>query len=143
MATSGAYGRRMSEHANIIDGGSPVSAVSAFDIETASPSADLETLAKHMARNDVGALVIESHKGEMSILTERDIVHAVAFDVDAWAVDVMTRDVIEVKSTTTIADAAQTMLTAGVRHLLVRREDGAIGITSIRDLVGPLLETVD
>ncbi|MEZ5246929.1 MAG: CBS domain-containing protein [Acidimicrobiales bacterium] len=132
----------MSEHASKIDALSPVAAVTAFDMETASPSADLETLARHMSRNDVGALVIEDHNGEVAILTERDIVHAIAFDVDAWAVDVMTRDVIEVASTTTIADAAETMRTAGVRHLLVRRADGALGITSIRDLLGPLVDTV-
>ena len=133
----------MSEHANIIDSESPVAAVTAFDIESASPSDDLETLARHMARNDVGALVIESSNGEKAILTERDIVHAIAFDVDAWAVDVMTRDVIEVASTTSVADAAETMRTAGVRHLLVRQPDGTVGITSIRDLLGPLLDSVD
>jgi predicted transcriptional regulator len=132
----------MSENTSNIDAESPVAAVTAFDIETASPSAELETLARQMARNDVGALVIQSHDGEVAILTERDIMHAVAFDIDAWAVDVMTRDVIEVASTTTIADAAETMRTAGVRHLLVRRADGKLGITSIRDLLGPLLDTV-
>lgn len=119
-----------------------MAAVTAFDIEMASPSDDLETLARHMSRNDVGALVIAGTNGEMSILTERDIVHAVAFDVDAWAVDVMTRDVIEVASTTTIADAAETMRTAGVRHLLVRKADATVGVTSMRDLVGPLLDSV-
>lgn len=133
----------MSEHVSKIDAESPVAAVTAFDIETANPSDDLETLAGQMARNDVGALVIDSTHSGISILTERDIVHAIAFDVDAWAVDVMTRDVIEVASTTTIADAAETMRTAGVRHLLVRKADGTIGITSIRDLLGPLLDTVD
>ena len=132
-----------SEHASIIGADSPVAAVTAFDLETASPSADLETLARHMARNDVGALVIQATNGDTAILTERDIVHAVAFDVDAWAVDVMTRDVIEVASTISIADAAETMRTAGVRHLLVRRADGALGITSMRDVIGPLLDSVD
>lgn len=132
----------MSEHASNIDAESPVAAVTTFDIETASPTADLETLARQMARNDVGALVIESRDGEMAILTERDIVHAIAFDASAWALDVMTRDVIEVASTTTIADAAETMRTAGVRHLLVRRADRALGITSMRDLLGPLLDTI-
>ena len=126
-----------------VDANSPVAAVSTFDIETASPSDDLETLAARMARNDVGALVIEGTDGACSILTERDVVHAFAFDVDAWAVDCMTRDVIEVASSTSIADAADTMLVAGVRHLLVRRGDGVLGITSIRDLLGPLLDSVD
>ena len=132
----------MSEHTSNIDAESPVAAVTAFDIETASQSADLETLARQMSRNDVGALVIQGHNSEVAILTERDVVHAIAFDLDAWSVDVMTRDVIEVASTTTIADAAETMRTAGVRHLLVRRADGGLGITSMRDLLGPLLDTV-
>jgi len=133
----------MSEHVSAVDAESPVAAVTAFDLETASQSDDLETLARHMNRNQVGALVVVGHDGSTSILTERDIVRAVALDADAWAVDVMTRDVVEVASTTTIADAADIMLVAGVRHLLVRRDDGALGITSIRDLLGPLLESAD
>jgi CBS domain-containing protein len=133
----------MSEHGSTIDAKSPVAAVASFDLETASRSDDLETLARHMDRSDVGALVVIGHDGSSSIVTERDIVRAVASDIDAWAIDVMTRDVVEVSSTTSIADAADTMLVAGVRHLLVRRADDTVGITSIRDLLAPLLESAD
>ncbi len=133
----------MSEPAPAIDATCPVASVTAFDMEMASQSDDLETLARHMDRSSVGALVVGGHEGATSIVTERDIVRAVATDPAAWAIDVMTRDVVEVASTTPIADAADTMLVAGVRHLLVRREDGALGITSIRDLLGPLLDSVD
>ena len=113
-----------SEHASIIGADSPVAAVTAFDLETASPSADLETLARHMARNDVGALVIQATNGDTAILTERDIVHAVAFDVDAWAVDVMTRDVIEVASAGSLAAEAGLVCRRGVCRLVGVGADG-------------------
>lgn len=133
----------MSQHLDRIDADCPVSAVTAFDVETARASDDLETLARHMARSQVGALAIEMVDGGTGIVTERDIVHALAFDLASWAVDVMTRDVVEVASTTSVADAAEVMRTAGVRHLLVRRADGAAGIVSIRDLLGPLLDSLE
>lgn len=136
------YPDRMSQNLNTVGGSSPVAAVTAFAIESASPSDDVQTLARQMADRGVGALLVQGHAGELSIVTERDIVHAVASGDHAWAVDVMTRDVIEVASTTTIADAAETMRVAGVRHLLVRRDDDAVGIASIRDLLGPLLDSI-
>jgi len=132
----------MPQHLNVVDGSSPIAAVTAFAVESADPSDDIATLARQMADRGVGALLVQGRDGELNIVTERDIVKAVASGDHAWAVDVMTRDVIEVAATTAIVDAAETMRVAGVRHLLVRREDEAVGIASIRDLLGPLLDSI-
>ncbi len=123
-----------------IGANSPISAVTAFDVATADAGDNLSSLAKTMNDNDIGALLITGHNGDIAILTERDLVRSLAEDTDAWAVDCMTRDVIIADADTSIADAAETMLVAGVRHLVIRRSDGSLGIASMRDLIGPLLD---
>jgi CBS domain-containing protein len=130
------------ETSSDIGANSPISAVTAFDVATADAGDNLSSLAKTMNDNDIGALLITGHNGDIAILTERDLVRSLAEDTDAWAVDCMTRDVIVADSETSIADAAETMLVAGVRHLVIRRSDGSLGIASMRDLVGPLLDEI-
>ena len=125
-----------------IGANSPIAAVTAFDVATADAGDNLSTLATIMTDNDIGALLVTGHNGDVAILTERDLVRSLAEDTDAWAVDCMTRDVIIADSDTSIADAAETMLVAGVRHLVVRKGDGSLGIASMRDVVGPLLDEI-
>ena len=57
-----------------------------------------------------------------------------------WAVDVMTRDTIMIEPDATIEAAAELMLEAGVRHLVVDDSEGdRYGVVSVRDLLDPLL----
>ena len=99
-------------------------------------------LAKKMRAEHVGALFVEGHDGQIAILTERDLVHAFADDYGdaAWAVDCMSRDLVSVPGATSIADAAEMMLVADIRHIIVEREDGTFGIASVRDLIRPLID---
>ena len=129
-----------------VDAESPLATISTFDVATADAGDTLAALSRQMNDNDVGALLVQGHDTDpdaVAILTERDLVRSFAEDSDAWAVDCMTRDVIIADSTMSIADAAEMMLVAGVRHLVVRRPDGALGIASMRDLFGPLLDSLD
>jgi CBS domain-containing protein len=133
-----------SQDLRTIDPDSPVSAVAAFDVEYAEPSDHLSDVARRMQNHHIGALFVRQREGGVAILTERDIVRAVADGSDAaWAVDCMTRDLISVPADTSIADAADTVLTANIRHLAVEREDGVLGIVSIKDLLEPLVDTTD
>lgn len=122
----------------------PVRAVTAFDPICAAPGDDLAAMARLMAEHNCGALLVNLHGGGVALVSERDVVRALAADNEAaWAVDVMARQVIEISPDDSIADAAELMLEAGVRHLLVRDEleDGALrlGIVSVRDLIDPIL----
>lgn len=132
----------MTDHLTDLDGDSPISAVATFDVATARPSDDLTTLAGKMRAEHVGALFVEGHEGQTAILTERDLVHAFADDYgdSAWAVDCMSRDLVCVPGSTPIADAAEMMLVADIRHIVVEREDGVLGIASVRDLIRPLVD---
>ncbi len=130
----------MNRHLGDLDGGSPTSAVTTFDPIRALPADDLTTLAQKMREAHVGALFVKDHDGRLAIISERDIVHAIADSSTAWAVDCMTRDLISVPGATPIADAAEIMLTAQIRHIAVEREDGVMGIASVRDLLRPLID---
>ena len=132
----------MTEHLTDLDGNSPISSVATFEVARADPSADLTALAKKMREEHVGALFIEGHDGKVAILTERDLVHAFAdeYGDSAWAVDCMSRDIVSVPGSTSVADAAEMMLVAEIRHIVVERDDGTLGIASVRDLLRPLID---
>ena len=133
-----------SHHLNEVDADSPIAAITAFDVATAEAGDDLPRLARRFRANDVGALLIPRRDGSCGIVTERDVVDALADDDDnSWAADCMTRDVIAVPSTMSIADAAEVLLTAGVRHLVVEHENGSLGVASMRDMLRPLLDSAD
>jgi CBS domain-containing protein len=127
-----------------LDSTSPVSAVTCFDPLTAEPGDDLHALARKMRDGDCSALLVQGRDDHVAIVTERDVVRALAEGTDAaWAVDVMSRDLIVVPGDTPIVEATATMIEAGSRHLAVARADGMIGITSIRDLAAVLVDCVD
>ena len=131
----------MTAYLDRLDRWSPVGSVTTFDPVAAVPADDMTELARMMTEVDCGSLIIRGPDDQTSIVTERDIVRAVAGGAtEAWAADVMSRDVVIVPADLSIAEAAATMLEAGIRHLVVEREDGALGVTSIRDLVDALLD---
>jgi len=127
-----------------LDRWSPVGSVTTFEPVAAVPADDMTELARLMTEVDCGSLIVKGPDDQTAIVTERDIVRAVAGGAtEAWAADVMSRDVVTVPADLTIAEAAATMLEAGIRHLVVERADGALGVTSIRDLVDALLSEDD
>ena len=121
---------------------SPVAAVTAFDVAFVDPGSHLDALAKRFVSENVGALLVRDHDNQVAVVTERDVVCALAEDRDAWVTDCMTREIISVPAETSVADAAETMIVAGVRHLVVDHRDGSVGFVSIRDLLPPLLDSL-
>jgi len=127
-----------------VDANSPVRSITSFDPLHGESGDDALAVAHRMHEAHCGALLVADSAGETGIVTERDVVRAVAIGaVDRPVLELMTRDLIVVPGDMTIADAALTMHQAGVRHLAVDRGDGVLGITSIRDLIEPLLDTID
>jgi len=127
-----------------VDADSPVRSITSFDPLHGESGDDTSSVARRMHEAHCGALLVEDASGETGIVTERDVVRALAGgQLDTPAAELMTRDLIVVPGDMTIADAALVMHQAGVRHLAVDRGDGVLGITSIRDLIEPLLDTID
>ncbi|HZS24393.1 MAG TPA: CBS domain-containing protein [Gaiellaceae bacterium] len=105
---------------------------------TVEATTPLAKAAERMCDRDVGAILVLSGDTVSGILTERDVLRAVAqggvegTNVAAW----MTRDPETVESEESTRQAASIMIHGGFRHLPV--VDGAgkpVGIVSIRDLM--------
>jgi len=97
----------------------------------------LTELARRMRANRVGALPVGDGDVLRGIVTERDIVQAVADGVveTALAGERMSPDPALVGPAEDCADAALRMLELGVRHLLVTEHGAVTGVVSARDLL--------
>lgn len=111
---------------------------------TVAAEATLGEAAASMAERGVGAVVVLEGDSIAAILTERDVLKAVAAGQDGSAAisDWMTRhpDTIEPEDTTD--HAASLMIHGGFRHLPVVEDGKVVGILSIRDLMKLALEDV-
>jgi CBS domain-containing protein len=112
---------------------------------TVDPGASLRRAAKVMTDRGVGCAVVVEKEKVAGIVTERDILRAVADDRimdDATVEDVMTRDVVSGAPGWEIVRAVKTMTEGGFRHLLVMEMDDPVGIVSLRDLMDSMVELV-
>jgi CBS domain-containing protein len=109
---------------------------------TVAADATLGEAAAAMAARGVGAVVVLEGDAIAAILTERDVMKAVAggHDGSAPVADWMTRhpDTIEPEDTTD--HAASLMIHGGFRHLPVVAGGKVVGIVSIRDLMRVALD---
>jgi CBS domain-containing protein len=109
---------------------------------TVPADASLGEAAARMAERGVGAVVILEGDSIAAILTERDVMKAVAAGNDGSAPvsEWMTKrpDTIEPDDTTD--HAATLMIHGGFRHLPVVEEGKVVGIVSIRDLMRVALD---
>lgn len=112
---------------------------------TIDPNSTLRRAAKVMTDRGVGAAVVVEREKVAGIITERDILHAIAHEQnldDTKVTDVMTRDVVSGAPGWDIVKAAQTMAEGGFRHLLVMEMDDPVGIVSLRDLMDAMSSLV-
>jgi CBS domain-containing protein len=107
------------------------------DILTADPADSIGEAAQKMTERGVGSIVVSDYGRMIGILTERDVLKAVAGRVhssEARVREWMTSDPVTVAPSTPVEEAGRIMLEAGFRHLPVVEEDRPVGIVSIRDL---------
>jgi CBS domain-containing protein len=112
---------------------------------TVDPGASLRRAAKVMTDRGVGCAVVVENEKVAGIVTERDILLAVADDKimdDAKVEDVMTRDVVSGAPGWDVLRAVKTMTDGGFRHLLVMEMNDPVGIVSLRDLMDSMAELV-
>jgi CBS domain-containing protein len=106
---------------------------------TATPNETLGALAALLHARRVGALVVLDNDRVVGIVSERDVIRAVAEEgAAALAKPVsafMTRDVHFAEPSDTVDQLLATMTDRRVRHLPVCKSDRLIGIVSIGDLV--------
>ena len=112
------------------------------DLLSIEPDAPLTEAARRMAERGVGAVVVLDGERLSGILTERDLLKAVAGGLleDARVSDWMTRHPETIEPGDETDHAASLMIHGGFRHLPVVDGDRAVGILSIRDLMRVALE---
>ncbi|HEU0041713.1 MAG TPA: CBS domain-containing protein [Jiangellaceae bacterium] len=106
---------------------------------TDSTSATLRAAAELMWRQQTGSLVIVDGDQIVGIVTERDVLKAVAAGLNADEVsvgDAMTREVVTTDTETPVRDAARIMAQHWIRHLPVVHNGELVGIVSQRDVTG-------
>lgn len=113
-----------------------------------APEACLRAAARAMTEHDVGVAVVEDLDEMVGIVSERDLVRAMAkgLDLDLTRVDdVMTRDVVTVGPDWEIYEATAEMAAHHIRHLIVQGGGRVLGVLSVRDvlLAGQRVELTD
>lgn len=113
------------------------------DLVTIGSEATVVEAARQMAARRVGAILVLGETGVCGILTERDVLQAVALGLtdEARVSEWMTRNPETVAASDTTEHAAVLMLHGGFRHLPVTGEGGElVGILSIRDVMGVAIQ---
>jgi CBS domain-containing protein len=102
---------------------------------------DLADAAKKMWEQQTGSLLVMDGERVAGIITERDILKAVAEgdDLNSTTVrDRMATDVITAHPSTSLREAAALMTEHWIRHLPVVESGTLVGVVSQRDLAGVL-----
>jgi CBS domain-containing protein len=109
------------------------------DFLTVAPEDTLGEVAERMTGKNVGAVIVKDHGRLIGILTERDMLRAMAARVhtsDARVRSFMTADPLTASPDMDLEEAAKVMLDNGFRHLPVVEGESVIGIASLRRVLG-------
>jgi CBS domain-containing protein len=120
----------------VIEGQEPVTAATDMTVSEA---------ARLMRERNIGALMVVESERLVGVFTERDALFRVLAetrDVSTTRLsDVMTRNPTTIDPASGFTHALQMMHDGGYRHLPVVDQGRVIGIVSVRDALGPELET--
>jgi CBS domain-containing protein len=106
---------------------------------TDSTTDTLRSAAERMWREQTGSLLVLAGGQLAGIITERDLLRAVALGADpatATVDEAMTTEVFTVPPDMALLDAAREMATRWIRHLPVEDEGRLVGMVSMRDVTG-------
>jgi CBS domain-containing protein len=106
---------------------------------TVGPGHTIRNAAAAMARRNVGAaVVLDPEAPGPGVITERDILHAVAAGQDPdteLVANHLTGNLTFASPEWSLEQAAAAMVRGGFRHLMVVEGDTIVGILSMRDIV--------
>ena len=106
----------------------------------------LAEAARKMWNQQTGSLLVMDDETLIGILTERDVLKAVASSSrpdDVRISEVMSKDVTTVAPGTSLKEAAKIMADRWIRHLPVVDGGRVVGVVSQRDLAGILAEALN
>jgi CBS domain-containing protein len=120
-------------------GSIPISTVIGEPVARVAADATIADAANAMMAIDVGAVVVGDDERPAALVSERDIVRAVAAGRDPVAVpaaDVASTKLVWCDAEATVDQVATRMMDRYIRHVLVERGGALAGIVSARDLLG-------
>ena len=115
-----------------------VRSLTRMDIREIAMTATLREAAMELTEEQVGSLIVRNGQNVSGILTEVDIVRALADDADPdeeRVRDHMTDTVVTIDGGEDTEAAWSLMKQHEIRHLLVTEGDVPIGVLSIRDVL--------
>lgn len=117
-------------------------------IITANPEDRVDAVARQLAQHRIGAVLVMKGDGvPAGILSERDIVRAVAADgaaaLERPAADLMTRELVTGRPSDTVSQIMAVMTERRIRHLPIVEEDRLVGLVSIGDVVKARLDDAE
>jgi CBS domain-containing protein len=116
--------------------------VASSAVVAVGPAQSLRDAARLMAKHKVGSAVVQDAEQLVGILTERDVLNAVATGAEPEAVpvqEIMTGDVVTVGPDWDLVEAAGEMARHRIRHLVVYEGGQLLGVLSVRDVLPALL----
>jgi len=116
----------------------PIAALTGDPVVRVGPTTPLQAIAGTLVEAEVGAVVVGAGERPEGIVSERDIVHAIAAGVDpsTTAGELAHTSLIWCDAEATVGEVAGQMMDRYVRHILVEEDGRLLGIVSARDLLG-------
>ena len=124
---------------SVTGGDAPVRIYAADVVLTIASDVSLLAAADELAGDEVGLIVLGTTSNVEAVLSERDIVKAVAEGLDPVATPAMaaaSKKIVWCDADATVHEAVALMMEHYVRHLLLERYGRLVGIVSARDLLG-------
>ncbi|AKT35600.1 putative signal-transduction protein containing cAMP-binding and CBS domain [Pyrobaculum sp. WP30] len=113
--------------------------------QIAPPSAPIRDVVKRMASNEGYVIVSDDGRKPVGVVSERDVVRAVASGVslDAPVSSIMVTRVLTVPDKAPLTTVQRVMAENGLRHIVVVRDGAIAGYVSARDIFGERLLVED
>lgn len=120
-------------------GSIPISTITGDPVARVPGDATVADAARAMVTCDVGAIVVGDDPRPAALVSERDIVRAVAAGrnpATAKVSDLASTKLVWCAAEASVDQVAARMMDRYIRHVLVERDGALAGIVSARDLLG-------
>ena len=117
---------------------SPVSEIMSRHVVSVGEKLTLRSLAAVLAEVDVGVALVMQRDESIGVVSERDVVRALADDADpeeVWAADVAVDRIVYAEPHETVLDVVEQMSAQDVRHVVVVDHGTITGVVSARDVL--------
>jgi CBS domain-containing protein len=126
------------EQFSVLGAGASVLLFTGDTVATVAPDATLQQVTEELVADDVGLLVVGTVDDVRGVVSERDVVRAVALGRTLLTpvMDIASTRLVWCDATATVGEVAELMLEEYVRHVLVEDAGRLVGVVSARDLLG-------